>query len=545
MKKFKKIKRAYYSFLILAGLYLISLFSEFIANDKPLLIKFNGKFYFPVFKFYPECEFIPNGNKTRADYKKINASEIFKNNCSNYMIFPFIPYGPNEIESSEQGLSGEIRLTLKKINLVFGSVRVDKTMQIIKSDDAAPDAFGITESELLTKNLSGLLDKTTTVNLTGLIQIRYSGQPDKSASLTGFTSEGKPVNIKLSSFSGGEVPDAGIKIRVSEGSGDNYSAAKAVLNSDLKILGIDPEFLKFLSVKNNLKHANFNGLIESSGIDNKTDLKNFLIRKISANPVETDKIKITVKQNSKLDEFELSAFKEKMKFPYKPSSAHIFGIDDTGRDIFARLLYGFRISMSFALILSFSAMTVGIIIGGIQGYSGGLTDIAVQRFTEIWSAIPFLYVIILLGDLFGKGLILLLVCYAIFNWIGISYYMRGEFLRLKKFQFVEAAKSLGLSKYKIIFRHILPNALTPVVTFFPFSLMSAIASLSALDYLGYSLPAPTPSWGELLGQAQSHRDAWWLIAYPSAALFITMLLTVFIGEGVREAFDSRKKIKYE
>jgi len=197
------------------------------------------------------------------------------------------------------------------------------------------------------------------------------------------------------------------------------------------------------------------------------------------------------------------------------------------------------------LILSVSAMFVGIIVGGIQGYAGGLVDISFQRFTEIWSAIPFLYVIILLGDLFGKGFNLLLVCYAIFNWIGISYYIRGEFLRLKKFQFVEAAKSLGLPWYKIIFRHILPNSLTPVVTFFPFSLMSAIVSLSALDYLGYGLPAPTPSWGELLGQAQSHRDAWWLIIYPAASLFFTMLLTVFIGEGVRDVFDTRKKIKYE
>ena len=545
MKKFKKIKRAYYSFLILAGLYFISLFSEFIANDKPLLIKFNGKYYFPVFKFYPEREFIPNGNKTRADYKEIRNADIFKNNNSNFMIFPFIPYGPNEIESSEQGLSGEIELKLKKLNLVFGSVRVDKTLKIIKSDGGAPDVFGITELELLTKNLYGLLDKTTTEKLKRLIQIRYSGQQDKPASLTGFTLEGKPVNIKIASFSGGEISDAGIKIRLSEGSSDNFSAAKARLNSDLKILETDQKFLKFLSVKNKVIFENFNELIESSGIEDKTVLKNFIIKKLSANRVETDKIKISVNHNSKLGEFELSAYKEKMKFPYKPTSTHIFGIDDTGRDIFARLLYGFRISMTFALILSFTAMTVGILIGGIQGYSGGLTDIVVQRFTEIWSAIPFLYVIILLGDLFGKGLILLLVCYAIFNWIGISYYMRGEFLRLKKFQFVEAAKSLGLSNYKIIFRHILPNALTPIVTFFPFSLMSSIASLSALDYLGYGLPAPTPSWGELLGQAQSHRDAWWLIVYPSAALFITMLLTVFIGEGVREAFDSRKKIKYE
>ncbi len=250
-------------------------------------------------------------------------------------------------------------------------------------------------------------------------------------------------------------------------------------------------------------------------------------------------------QNGKFSEFEITANREKIQFPYKPAGSHILGLDEAGRDILARIIYGFRISISFGIILVLSAMFFGFIIGGVQGYFGGAVDISMQRLIEIWSAAPFLYIIILFGDLFGKSFLLLLICYAIFNWIGISYYIRAEFFRLKKFQFVEAAKALGVNNFNIIFKHILPNSLTPIVTFFPFSLMGAIASLSALDYLGYGLPAPTPSWGELLSQGQTHRDAWWLILYPALSLFFTMLLTVFIGEGAREAFDPKKNSEYK
>ena len=147
---------------------------------------------------------------------------------------------------------------------------------------------------------------------------------------------------------------------------------------------------------------------------------------------------------------------------------------------------------------------------------------------------------ILMGSVFGRSFSLLLFCYGIFNWIGISYYVRAEFLSLRTRPFVEAAKCLGVPTHKIIFRHILPNSLTPIVTFFPFSLVGAIGSLAVLDYLGFGLPAPTASWGELLYQAQQYRWAWWLILYPSLALFIVMLLGVFVGEGFRNAYDPKQ-----
>jgi microcin C transport system permease protein len=244
-------------------------------------------------------------------------------------------------------------------------------------------------------------------------------------------------------------------------------------------------------------------------------------------------------------QYRLSFVKEDVRFPFPPIKGHLMGIDSAGRDVMARVLYGLRISLTFGLLLSGCAMILGIAAGAIQGYRGGLFDITAQRMIEIWSALPFLYVMILMGSIYGRSFVLLLFCYGIFNWIGISYYVRAEFLTLRKREFVEAAKCMGIPSYKIIFRHILPNALVPVITFFPFSLVGAIGALAALDYLGFGLPPPTPSWGELLYQAQEYRWAWWLILYPSVALFVVMLLGVFVGEGVRNAYDPKQFSRYE
>ncbi|MCP4350992.1 MAG: ABC transporter permease subunit [Desulfobacterales bacterium] len=254
-----------------------------------------------------------------------------------------------------------------------------------------------------------------------------------------------------------------------------------------------------------------------------------------------DKLSLVIEQKNYTAEF----IKEDVRFPFQPVKGHIMGIDGAGRDVFARILYGLRTSMTFGLLLVFCSMVIGIIAGALQGYYGGILDITAQRLIEIWSALPFLYIMIFLGSVYGRSFVLLLFCYGLFNWIGISYYIRAEFLRLRKQPFVEAAKCMGISSYKIIFRHILPNGLVPVITFFPFSLVGAISALAALDYLGFGLPPPTPSWGELLYQAQQYRWAWWLILYPSLALFTVMLLGVFVGEGIRNAYDPKRYIRLE
>lgn len=234
-----------------------------------------------------------------------------------------------------------------------------------------------------------------------------------------------------------------------------------------------------------------------------------------------------------------------VSFPFRPVPGHPFGIDAGGRDVYARVVHGLRISLLFGLALSLSGLFFGLVVGAVEGYFGGWADILLQRLTEIWSAMPFLYVMIFIGSTVGRSFAVLLVCYALFNWIAVSYYLRAEFLRLRRRTFVEAARMGGCSAARIIFVHILPNALTPLVTLFPFLLMGAIGSLAALDFLGFGLPPMTPSCGELLQEAQQFRFAWWLVLFPSLALFVVMLLTVLVGEGLRDAFDPRQRSRLE
>ncbi|HEX4998185.1 MAG TPA: ABC transporter permease subunit [Terriglobia bacterium] len=238
--------------------------------------------------------------------------------------------------------------------------------------------------------------------------------------------------------------------------------------------------------------------------------------------------------------------------PHRPSWQHIFGTDDRGRDVFARLAYGFNVSLTFALLVLTSSYFIGIPVGALLGYYSGKLDILGQRFIEIWSSLPFLYTIIIISSIVvpvyvpGRNVVLqpsfwlLIGILAVFDWMGITYYIRGEFYREKAKDYVGAAIAMGVSERAIIMRHILPNALTPVVSFAPFAIVGNIGALVALDFLGFGLPAPTPSWGELVGQGISNLGDWWLVLFPLGALFVTLLLIVFIGEAVREAFDPKE-----
>jgi len=235
--------------------------------------------------------------------------------------------------------------------------------------------------------------------------------------------------------------------------------------------------------------------------------------------------------------------------PHAPSAAqrHYLGTDAQGRDVAARLLYGFRISIFFALFLTLSAQIVGTIIGSLQGYLAGRFDMISQRVIEVLIAIPGLYVVIVLAALFQPTFWMLLAILALFQWIGITFFMRTEMYREKTREYCLAARSYGASHLRIVFRHLLPNCLTPLVTFTPFAVVGAIFALTGLDFLGYGLPAPTPSWGELIDQAlqTQNRDKLWLILAPFTALTLTLVLVVFIGESVREAFDPKQFARYE
>lgn len=226
---------------------------------------------------------------------------------------------------------------------------------------------------------------------------------------------------------------------------------------------------------------------------------------------------------------------------------HYFGTDSQGRDVASRLLYGFRISIFFALFLVLSGQVIGTLVGSLQGYLGGRFDILSQRVIEILIAIPFLYVVIVMAALFQPTFWMLLLIMAAFQWITITFYMRTEMYREKTREYALAARSYGASHLRIVFRHLLPNCLTPLVTFTPFAVVAAIFALTGLDYLGYGLPAPTPSWGELIDQALQveNRNKLWLTFAPFGALTATLVLVVFIGESVREAFDPKQYARYE
>jgi microcin C transport system permease protein len=229
--------------------------------------------------------------------------------------------------------------------------------------------------------------------------------------------------------------------------------------------------------------------------------------------------------------------------PYPPSRDHWLGTDGSGRDILARLIYGFRISMLFSLALTLVSTVAGAVIGGIQGYAGGKVDLTGQRLIEIWSALPYLYVVILFGAIYGQSFGILLLVTAIFQWIGLSYYVRGEFYKLREQPYVLASRALGASHTRILFRQILPNAMTPVITFLPFTIVAGISSLTALDFLGFGLPPPTPSWGELIDEGLQNLQAPWLAGSAVCALFITLMLATMIGEGIRDALDPKSLTK--
>jgi len=334
LKRFRRTRRAHVSFWILGVAFVLSLFSEFIANDKPLFLRYQGNAYFPVVRFYPATTF-GGAYGTEADYHRLREDSTFRANGGT-MLFPIIPYGP-------------LRTNLEL--------------------------------------------------------------------------EGSP--------------------------------------------------------------------------------------------------------------------------PHAPSREHWLGTDNSARDVAARLIYGFRICMLFSLLLSLVTAVLGIVIGGLQGYLGGKVDITVQRLIEIWASLPFLYVVILLGSIYGRTFGILLLITAMFGWVGLSYYMRAEFLKHKNMTYVKAGRALGFGSFRIFFRQILPNATTPVITIMPFTVVSGISALTALDFLGFGLPPPMPSWGEMLQQGLENIHKPWIALSSVTALFMTLLLATFIGEGVREAFDPKSGYRIE
>jgi ABC-type microcin C transport system permease subunit YejE len=439
--RFRKIKRGYYSLLILLAAIVLSIFAPYLAESRALVVYYKGSFYFPTFQYYSmqtfaqtpppawgqgdlETEYLRlqrewqaeryfyNREKTAAgnDAQNLAALETKYPDRGNYVLMPMIPWDPYQSDFWYNEVLNDIQALLVAGDRA-GAERLARRDRL----DALADAV-----------FNGSIDATLK-------------DPKKSAT--------------------GDLP----------------------------------------------------GLARSGGMPS------------------------------------LKGLGQVPPSPPDFSRGHYIGTDAQGRDVASRLLYGFRISIFFALILTFSGQIIGTIIGSLQGYLGGRFDLLSQRIIEVLISIPFLYVVIILAALVVPSFWVLLGIMAVFQWITITFYMRTEMYREKTKEYCLAAKSYGASHMRIIFRHLLPNCLTPLVTFTPFAVVGAIFALTGLDYLGYGLPAPTPSWGELMDQALQleNRDKLWLTFAPFGAITITLVLVVFIGESVREAFDPKQYARYE
>jgi microcin C transport system permease protein len=238
-----------------------------------------------------------------------------------------------------------------------------------------------------------------------------------------------------------------------------------------------------------------------------------------------------------------------MPRPPNLAERHLLGTDQLNRDVLARVVYGFRMALVFAGSFIVLTYLVGVSLGCAMGYFGGLIDLVGQRLIEIWSLVPFLFIVIIVASfvsaLGGMNLAWLLGVVVLFSWTTITYYLRASTYKEKVRDYVQAAQVLGAGTGRIIFAHVLPNVISTLVTFAPFTVASAITSLTALDFIGYGLPPPTPSWGELLRQGTSNLNAPWIVSSAFAALVVVLILVTFVGEAVREAFDPKKFTKYQ
>lgn len=517
LRDFRQSRRAWGSLWLLCALYIVSLGAELLCNNRPLWLRHEGRIYLPLLRFYPEDRFLGNDRMTRPDYKALREDPRFTGHPGNRMLLPPIPFGPNEVvRAASLEPYRTVTVTLRpdhavgRLNLTpDGDMVRPLGLKPFLPDTADPDDPG---------KLSGYWTLPDALRQGIAARFRNEAAPAVSAPVRCAVNPDQTLYMRLPGFEPRRDPPETVRVSLRETLGDAIQPATVILDRSgrarpRRVWRRLPDALQGLS-RSVADQAFDRSLVETQSTwDN---------RRVA-----------------------IVAARNEVSFPHRPVPGHWMGIDASGRDVLTLMLYGLRIAMSFGLLLVVTATLIGTLLGATQGFFGGWTDILGQRFIEIWAAPPFLYIMILAGAVLGRGFLLFLVCYGLFNWIGISAYMRAEFLRLRGRPFVDAARCQGSGSLRIMIRHILPNALTPLITLFPFQLVGAVSALTALDYLGFGLPPMTPSWGQLLAQAQQYRWAWWLILYPSLGLFTVMLLTVFIGEGLRNAFDPKPFTKLQ
>ena len=521
LRNFMRIRRARFALAALAALFALSLCSEFVCNSRPLYLRFNGRSFLPFAQKLTHADIFGKGCEAggRVNYKALAASDGFKAGKSNRVVWAPVPYGPDEVlDASRLRACRTVRMSVVP-EYHIGRVNLLADLSAVMPVNCGvffPGAPGVEGQKL---DGHWLLPE----ELKTALRRRLAGDADVARSyiVSHKAQEGLMARVTLAEVSA--RPRAPVSVRLTFRQPEPPELPFQVLFRQSPAGAVYPVSRKAWQRVSAETRPGLSRLAEDA-----------FAGKAAAKTV-----------GWKGGVAAVSCAVKEIAWPFRPVKGHWMGVDSAGRDVLARVLYGMRAAMVFGLVLAVWAMAFGLLIGSLQGYFGGWVDIAGQRLTEIWSALPFLYVMIFMGAALGRSFILLLICYSLFNWIGISYYMRAEFLRLRSRAFVDAARCQGLSAPRIIFFHILPNGMTPLITLFPFSLIGAIGSLAALDFLGFGLPPLSPSWGELLQQARLFRWAWWLILFPSAALFVVMLLTVLVGEGLRDAFDPRQQSRME
>ena len=501
-RRFRHMKRAWISMWILLILFVLSLMSELIAHGTPWMVRFEGNTYFPRIQNVTRDTFFHDGVLTPPDFHELQTLEdYFGTSTNNWMLWAPIRFSPEDTIPPEQiELDEVLEVGVRRVQRV-SELRVSSRGAIRKGRNL--DWFENKGVESFPLTLQDAIDRRFT----------NEASPEKTV-----LSPTEAFEWRLSAYEPRSRPPRSVRILVRERLPDEETSLTAIL----PVGSADrPEW--------------WTSLPESVQAQAEQHLQEALT-------VPVEGIIFTDSENTLR---EVTIEKETVQYPFRPVKHHPLGLDHSGRDVLVLILYATRIGLLFGFTLVFFTMLIGTFLGGIQGYFGGRVDMIAQRVIEIYSSIPFLYAMIFLGSVFGRSFGLLLGVYAAFNWISISFYMRAEFLRLRRQPFTEAAKSLGLSTPRVMWKHLLPNAMIPIITFFPFSLVGAIGSLSALDYLGFGLPVGTPSWGDLLRQGQEYRYAWWLILYPSIMLFTVILLSVFIGEGLRSAFDPKRETQWD
>lgn len=421
LKRFRRDKRAFYSFLFITAFFILSLPAEWICNIRPILLSVDGRLYFPIIFSYSERDF--GGTLlSEPDYK----SERFTRLLS--------------------GKEGEIAAQDLPVDFQEDGLGLD---------------LGDFEAEDFERETPGF-----------------------SLSLEDFEEDGEK-SLSIAESAGSTVPDAA---KASAVDGRKYWMLWPPVPYDYK----------YIPTQSKTGRVVLTAPYETLSHDGK------------------ERIESSIKDQ------------------------HYLGTDDRGRDVLARLIHGFRISMIFGVSLAVFGALIGCFIGGLQGFFGGLTDLVGQRLTEIWGSIPRLYILIILSAFLVPSILLLFIILNLTAWMGTAAYIRAEFLKIRNLEFVKAARAVGVSNFKIMRRHILPNALTPVITFFPFEVTAGVLSLVSLDYLNLGAPSPSPSLGELLAQGKANLHAKWILLPTFTVLTVTLTCLTFVGEGLRNAFDPRK-----